>query len=204
VDLTGYWVSLVTEDWVERMSPDSPPSGVGGRGGRGGGVPATADPCRAYGAGGSMRIPGRLYISWADDDTLQVDMDQGTQSRLFRFNAEPPATGASSLQGYSTARWLAGGGGGRGGRGGRGGGAPPAWGALEVVTTQLSGGYLLTSKSNYVEGTVLTEIFAQHDDFGQEYLTVVASLDGGPTTSSTFRKEPNGDNFSPTGCTIVP
>src|SRR5262245_10742672 len=55
VDLTGYWVSLVTEDWIERMSPDSPPSGTGGRdaadrgtGGRGRGAaaPAGADPCR--------------------------------------------------------------------------------------------------------------------------------------------------------------
>ena len=30
VDLTGYWVSIVTEDWIERMSPDSRPSGTGG------------------------------------------------------------------------------------------------------------------------------------------------------------------------------
>jgi len=30
VDITGYWVSIVTEDWIERMSPDSPPSGTGG------------------------------------------------------------------------------------------------------------------------------------------------------------------------------
>ena len=38
VDLTGTWVSIVTEDWIERMSPDSPRSGVlGGRGGGGGG-----------------------------------------------------------------------------------------------------------------------------------------------------------------------
>src|SRR5688572_28422956 len=26
VDLTGTWVSIVTEDWIERMSPESPPS----------------------------------------------------------------------------------------------------------------------------------------------------------------------------------
>src|SRR6202040_1593464 len=59
VDLTGYWVSIVTEDWIERMSPDSPPSGTGGRGGGGGrggaGGPAPVvsnpgEPCRAYGA----------------------------------------------------------------------------------------------------------------------------------------------------------
>ncbi len=147
-----------------------------------------------------MRMPGRLFISWADEDTLQVEMDQGTQTRLFHFDSEPPPGEADSLQGYSTARWLTGG----GGRGGRGGGAPPAWGALEVVTTHLSGGYLLTSRSNYAPGSGLREVFAQHSDFGEEYVTVVAALDGGPTVSSTFKKEPNGDNFSPTGCTIVP
>jgi hypothetical protein len=80
VDLTGYWVSLVTEDWIERMSPDTPPSGTGGRdaadraatGGRGRGAapPAGVDPCRLYGAGGSMRVPGRLNNSWVDDNTL--------------------------------------------------------------------------------------------------------------------------------------
>src|SRR5262247_832133 len=47
VDLTGYWVSIVTEDWIERMSPDSPPSGTGGARGLAGlrGQPVTpADP----------------------------------------------------------------------------------------------------------------------------------------------------------------
>src|SRR5690242_8045759 len=97
VDLTGYWVSLVTEDWIERMSPDSPPSGTGGRDaadrgatggagrGRGAAPPAGADPCRVYGAGGSMRVPGRLNISWVDDNTLKIDMDSGTQTRTLRF-----------------------------------------------------------------------------------------------------------------------
>src|SRR5262245_36098199 len=106
VDLTGYWVSLVTEDWIERMSPDSPPSGVprGGRGGGGGGnrggggaapapVPTApgSEQCRVYAAGGSMRVPGRLHITWTDDNTLKVEMDAGTQTRLFHFNAAVPA-----------------------------------------------------------------------------------------------------------------
>src|SRR5438105_1890193 len=64
VDLTGYWVSIVTEDWIERMSPDSPPSGTGGRGGlgtggRGAQPAAIPEPCRVYGAAGSLRVPGR-------------------------------------------------------------------------------------------------------------------------------------------------
>ena len=115
VDLTGYWVSIVTEDWIERMSPDSPPSGVGGGrggfgGGRGGGAaapapaPANPDPCRAYGAGGSLRVPGRLNITWVDDTTLKIDLDAGTQTRLLHFNGTPPAPSQRTLQPPSPVR----------------------------------------------------------------------------------------------------
>jgi len=223
VDLTGTWVSLVTEDWIERMSPESPPSGVvnagpgfggggGGRGGgRGGGVPSTNDPCRVYGAGGSMRVPGRLNIAWADDNALKVEMDAGTQTRLFRFNAAAAEAGPRSLQGNSVATWETGGrgGGGFGGGGGGGrGGAPaaPRWGSLKVVTTNMTGGHLLTSRNNYSENAVLNEYFTRHTDFGIEYLTVTAVLeDGGQTrvTSSDFKKEPNNSKFAPSGCEIV-
>src|SRR5262245_14620818 len=153
VDLTGYWVSIVTEDWIERMSPDSPRSGAvddsrgGGGGGRGGGggvgrggrgvvaPPAGSEQCRAYAAGGSLRVPGRLNITWADDNTLKIDMDAGTQTRLLRFNATPPAGAPKTLQGFSVATWETGGRGGGGGGGGRGGGGAPAasrWGNLKV------------------------------------------------------------------------
>ena len=216
VDLTGYWVSIVTEDWIERMAPDSPPSGVG-RGGRGQfdgggpapGAPATAapsDPCRAYGAGGSLRVPGRLNITWADDNTLRIDMDAGKQTRLLHFGAVP-APPQRSRQGHSIAPWVTGARGG-GGRGGAAGGAPaaPAWGSLTVVTTNMTSGYLLSSRAPYSENAVLTEHFTRHADFGQEYFTVTAIVADGPTTrisSSTFKKEPNGSKFSPTGCEVV-
>jgi len=232
VDLTGYWVSLVTEDYIERMFPDSPRSGVprggagGGGGGRGGGAgggagggrggpaPATAastDPCRVYGAGGSMRLPGRLNITWADDNTLKIDMDSGKQTRLFHFGVTQPPSAEKTLQGYSIATWEAAAGGrGGAGRGGGGGGAPaaatPRWGSLNVVTTNLTGGYLLTSRSAYSENATLTEYFIRHSDFGADYLSVVAIITdpaGNHTTSSTFKKEPNGAKFNPTGCDIV-
>ena len=235
VDLTGTWVSIVTEDWIERMSPDSPRSGVlGGRGGGGGGgggaaagagrggaaVPAApADPCRVYGAGGSLRVPGRLNISWVDENTLKVEMDAGTQTRLFHFNATVPPNTPKTLQGYSVATWEVGRGGGGGG-GNRGGGAaapaPARWGNLKVVTTNLTGGYLLSSRDTYSENAVLTENFTRHSDFGAEYFTVTAVIEdgaapaggggrgGGPrVTSSTFKKEPNNSKFAPTGCEIV-
>jgi hypothetical protein len=216
VDLTGYWVSIVTEDWIERMAPDSPPSGVG-RGGRGqfdGGGPApgapasaaSGDPCRAYGAAGSLRIPGRLNITWTDDNTLKIDLDAGKQTRLLHFGAAP-APPQRTLQGHSVATWNTGARG-RGGRGGPGGGAaaPPAWGSLQVVTTNMTNGYLLSSRAPYSENAVLTEHFTRHADFGTEYFTVTAIVADGPTTrisSSTFKKEPNGSRFSPTGCEVV-
>jgi len=230
VDLTGYWVSLVTEDYIERMFPDSPRSGVpraGGGGGRGGGgqgaaggrggaapaAAAPADPCRVYGAAGSMRLPGRLNITWADDNTLKIDMDAGKQTRLMHFGVIQAPAGEKTLQGYSIATWEVGGrGGGGGGRGGGGGGAgagaaPAArWGSLNVVTTNMTGGYLLTSRTAYTENATLTEYFTRHTDFGVDYLTVVAIITdpgGNHTTSSTFKKEPNGSKFSPTGCDIV-
>jgi hypothetical protein len=146
-----------------------------------------------------MRAPGRLYISWADENTLRIDMDAGTQTRLFHFDPSGPAPTERSLQGYSVANWE---GGGRGGRG-RGGGA--SWGALRVVTTQMTSGYLLSRRSDYSEDAVLTETFMFHTDFGEDYLTVRAELVDGNTniTSSTFKREPDGANFSPTGCEVV-
>jgi hypothetical protein len=219
VDLTGYWVSLVTEDWIERMSPDSPPSGTGGRdagdraagaaGGRGrGAAPAGADPCRAYGAGGSMRVPGRLNITWMDDNTLKIDMDAGTQTRTLRFGQPVPAGTQRTLQGYSVASWETGAraGGFGGGRGGGGAAAAPRWGQLKVVTTNTTGGFLLSSRNTYSENAVITEYFAPHSDFGSDYMTVVTTVEDGGNpriVSSTFKKEPNGSKFKPTGCEVV-
>jgi hypothetical protein len=216
VDLTGYWVSIVTEDWIERMSPDSPPSGTGGARGLGGrgqqaAAPDPSEPCRVYGAGGSLRVPGRLHITWADDNTLKLEMDSGTQTRLLHFGGKAPASTEKTLQGYSVASWeVAPAGRGGGGRGGPGpGGAAPAaprWGSLNVVTTNLKGGYLLSSRSAYSENAVLTEYFSKHSDFGVEYFTVTATVQDGAstrTTSSTFKKEATGAKFKPSGCEVV-
>jgi hypothetical protein len=151
-----------------------------------------------------------VNITWADDNTLKIDLDAGTQTRLVHFNAAQPPPTEKTLQGYSVGTWEVGGGGrgggGRGGggaAGGRGGG--PTWGSLNVVTTNMKGGYLLSSRSNYSENAVLTEYFTKHSDFGAEYFTVTAKVDDGQTrvTSSTFKKEPNGSKFSPSACEAV-
>src|SRR5439155_23333028 len=133
----------------------------------------------------------------------------GTQTRLLHFNPTTPPPIEKTLQGYSVASWeLTGGGGGRGGRGAPGGAAAPAgprWGSLNVVTTNMKGGYLLSSRSSYSDNAVLTEYFTKHSDFGIDYFTVTAMVQDGAAirvTSSTFKKEPNGDKFKPAGCEV--
>ena len=85
-----------------------------------------------------MRIPGRVHISWQDDNTLKIETDAGTQTRLLHFAGKPPDKAKPGWQGYSEANWekpvrgeglpLAGLGAFREGTRGR---------SLEVVTTQL-------------------------------------------------------------------
>src|SRR5205814_5450393 len=70
MDLTGYWVSLVTEDWLWRMI--TPPKGdlasvpLNAAGTQAAGAwdlakdNANGDQCKAFGAAAVMRNPGRL------------------------------------------------------------------------------------------------------------------------------------------------
>ena len=129
VDLTGNWVSVVTEDWRFRMV--TPPKGDYASVPLNAAARAVADAwdpakdtaagnaCKSYGAAGIMRVPGRLRISWQDDTTLKIETDAGTQTRLLHFAGTPG--GDPSWQGYSAAVWeLA------GGAPGRGGPPPPA------------------------------------------------------------------------------
>ena len=120
IDLTGYWVSVVTEDWRYRMVTPTARDYQG--------VPMTPeavkvadawDPaadtaagnqCKSYGAAAIMRVPGRLHVTWDDDTTLRVDTDAGTQTRLFRFPLPAVAEGGGgksepSWQGDSLATW---------------------------------------------------------------------------------------------------
>src|SRR4029453_14976388 len=87
VDLTGYWVSVVTEDWLYRMGTPakgdytSVPLNAEGRTGADAWDPAkdeaAGNQCKAYGAAAIMRVPGRLHITWQDANTLKVEMDSG-------------------------------------------------------------------------------------------------------------------------------
>ena len=123
LDLTGYWVSVITEDWKYRMvTPkkgvfDAIPLSAEGRKVGQAWDPArdeaAGEQCKAYGAAGIMRMPTRLNITWENDNTLRIDTDAGTQSRRLYFG-NAPAPGERSWQGHSVAVWEAGAGGGRG------------------------------------------------------------------------------------------
>jgi len=209
VDLTGYWVSVVSEDWRYRMA--TPPKGDTG------GVPlneegrrvagewdpardaVAGEACRAYGAPGLMRLPGRLHITWQDDRTLKIEADAGTQTRLLHFGGGGPATaGDRAWQGISTAAWDAVPG---------GGAAAPRWGSLRVVTTQLRPGYLRKNGAPYSENTVLTEHFDVHPGPRDTAWITITTIVNDPKylgqefiTSTDFRKEPDGSKWSPTPC----
>src|ERR1022692_2476946 len=87
--------------------------------------------CRSYGAPNIMRMPGRVHITWQDDETLKLETDAGTQTRVFYFGA--PQGQGEGWQGVSKASWEF-------VRGGRG--RAPSGGSLKVITTKIKPGYL--------------------------------------------------------------
>ncbi|HEX4136308.1 MAG TPA: hypothetical protein VHY84_16960 [Bryobacteraceae bacterium] len=206
IDLTGYWVSIVTEDWRYRMMTpakgDFPGIPLNSEGVKAANEwdpakdEAGGNQCRAYGAGAIMRMPGRLHIGWQDDNTLKVEMDNGEQTRLFYFNGAPQ-TGEASWQGDSLAQWEF-----AGGRANRRGGD------LKVVTTRLKPGYLQKNGVPYSANAVITEHFdLTNESDGTSWLIVTTLADDpryltrGFQRSTHFRKQADNKGWDPTPCT---
>jgi hypothetical protein len=231
IDLTGYWVSLVTEDWLYRMvtpaKGDTASVPVNNQGKQAAAAwdpakdEAAGEQCKSYGAAAIVRVPGRLHIDWQDDNTLKIDFDAGTQTRLLHFGGTPPATGDAGYQGYSVASWegLARGRGGVFGLPGGGvgltdgpadakaGPAPVRPGSLHVVTTHMKPGYLRKNGVPYSANTVLTENFDKVTEPDGETLLIVSTIVDDPQnltaqflTSTHFKKEPDGAKWSPSAC----
>jgi len=204
IDLTGYWVSYVTENWRYRMV--TPAKGEYRR------IPVSPaavpiinawDPsadtqagnqCKSYGVGAIMNVPGRLHITWQDADTLRIDADAGTQTRLFRFSARASSAAKPTWQGESTARWerIA---------------APDEGGSLRVVTSNMRAGYLRKNGVPYSERATVSEHFdvSPLPDGGELLLvtTIVEDpvyLNAPYITSPHFKKEPDGSKWDPTPC----
>jgi hypothetical protein len=154
--------------------------------------------CKAYGAAGVMRAPGRIRISWQDDSTLKVETEAGTQMRLLRFaTALPTANTPPSWQGDSLAQWEFAG----GRRGGRGGG-------LKVVTTRMRPGYLQKNGVPYSATAVLTEYFNRTvEENGDSWLILTAVVEdlqyltGRFVRSTHYKKLPDTSKWEPEPCT---
>ena len=209
IDITGYWVSLVTEDWRFRMVtppkgdyPGMPMNAAGKK------IADSWDPakdaaageaCRNYGAGAIMRQPGRIHITWQDDTTLKVEADAGTQTRTFKFGAPQAVAGERTWQGNSTATWELQQGGGRG--------VVNRRGSLKVVTTGMKMGYIHKNGVPYSENATVTEYFdLLREANGDQYLLVKTIIDDPMfltqqvITSSNFKKQADAKGWNPTAC----
>lgn len=235
VDVTGYWVAQITEDWRWRMM--TPPKGdilgvplndAGRKVAEAWDLAADTREgrlCKAFGAGGLLRHPLRIQITWVDDNTLELRTDLGQQTRRFHFDPAAARRTTRTLQGTSVASWTAPAPRGRG-RGnaapgprafGPGVAPPPAFvepptprGGLRVVTTSLSAGYLRKNGIPYSENAVVRESFDRVQVFDQDYLNVVTEvvdpvyLTTSFIVSNHFKREPDGARWTPAPCAVDP
>jgi hypothetical protein len=203
IDITGTWVSVISEDWAWRMI--TPKKGDYTR------VPMTpaarkiadtwdpakdvaaGDQCKAYGAGGGFRLPGYLRISWQDDNTLKMEMTAGTQTRIFNFRPGPVPP-EPTLQGYSQASWQY-------------TRVPPRSGELKVETARVRPGYLRKNGVPYSANMNMTEYFHRFTaPNGDIWLTIVTEIRdpenlNQPFVQSThFKKVADTVPFKPEPC----
>ena len=204
IDLTGYWVSVVNEDWRWRMV--TPPKGDYAS------VPMTDEArkvadtwdvskdgqCEAYGAAGLMRMPTRLHITWDGDNVLKIDTDAGQQTRRLQFDASAQAAGRS-LQGHSIAEWERPAGAGRGQVG--------PGGNLKVTTNNLRAGWLRKNGVPYSQNAVVNEFIDRFAAPNGDQWLVVTTIVEDPmylnqpfVTSTHFKKEPDGSKWAPAAC----
>ena len=203
IDLTGYWVSVVTEDWRYRMVTPAPGDYQG--------VPmtgearkiadtwdpakeeASGEPCKSYGAPALLRVPERLHITWQDDQTLRLDTDAGKQTRLFHFGGWKAPAGPATLQGDSTAEWEM--------------QRAAGNGSLKVATSHLKAGYLRKNGVPYSENATLTEYYDLVKAPSGDPLMVVTIVTTDPMylrepfiISSQFKKQASDAGWNPTAC----
>ena len=223
VDLTGYWVALITEDWLWRgITPARGDATSVPLNPRGTEVAnewdlsadeANGEQCRPFGAPGLMRLPLRIHVTWADDETLGIETDAGQQTRLFNFDTPTQPGAERTWQGHSIAEWTRPVGGfdlrqvfglASGEQEG------PFNGSLKVVTDNLRPGYLRKNGLPYSENAVLTEYYSRVSVYGNDYMAILtivndpAYLTTDFITSSHFKREPDGSGWNPSPCRTDP
>lgn len=207
MDFTGYWVSVVTEDWLYRMvTPlkgdyQSVPLNAEARKIADAWDPsrdeAAGNQCKGYGAPAIMRLPGRLRITWQDDNALKVETDAGTQTRLFRFGANVANTPGGDWQGVSIANWeqVA------------GARAVLPGAGMRVTTTRLKPGYLRRNGVPYSADATVTEFYDRVTETNGDSWLIVKTIVNDPTylnvpfiTSTHFKKQADDKGWNPMPC----
>jgi hypothetical protein len=211
IDITGYWISVVSEDWQFRMI--TPPKGtytsvpLNAEGRK---LADTWDPakdeaagnqCRAYGAAAIMTVPGRFHITWENDSTLRIDTDAGTQTRLFHFDGAPPEGAVPEWQGYSSAKWEY--------ATGQRATTPVAEreGTLKVVTTHMRPGYLRKNGVPYSANAMVNENYQRiKAPNGDEWLIITTIVEDPQylstpfITSTNLKKIADASGWNPAPC----
>lgn len=226
-DLSGYWVSLITQNWRLRMVVKGPGDYIG--------VPinaaaykaanawtpaaaeAAAKDCAAYGGAIIMWLPERLHISWLDANDLRVDTDAGMQTRLLHFVSaragaggggqtaappQPPTDIAPSRQGYSVARWVL--------------PAPgevnrAGQGSIQVTTDHMLPGLFTKNGIPYDGDTKKTEWWdLRKEGSGEQWLQISTTvvdphyLTRPYVYDPIFQKEADSSKWDPTPCSLTP
>ena len=217
-DFTGYWVSVVSEDWRWRMVtpakgdfasiPFTPEGRKVGDAWDPAKDEASGDVCKAYGAAAVMRLPGRLHITWQDDSTLKIETDTGMQTRLLHFGGKAPDNLAPSRQGYTVAEWegaVRGIGLPRAGLGATREGTKSR--SLEAITTHLLPGYLRKNGFPVSGNAVVHEYFDAFAERTSQPWFAVTTIVEDPiylqepfVTSSNFKKQNDAAGWNPRPC----
>ena len=215
-DPAGYWVSIIVDEWRFRVTPqkgDIPYLPINADARR---IAMAWDPdkdfadgnqCKAYGAVGVMQRPGRMQISWQDENTLKMEFDAGTQTRILHFGTAQGPGGQPSWQGYSVAQWQT-------VLRGRGTMQTPAslpggtgGGTLKITTGNMLPGYIRKNGVPYSEKAVLTEYVnrlkgSENDD----YVVVTAEVEDSTYLNQPFvrtyqfKKQADSKGWNPTPC----
>jgi len=220
IDLTGYWESVITEDWRWRMltAPRGDFASVP-LNAQGQKIANEFDPtqygapnsgvidCRAYGAAGLMRMPTRVHITWVNQNQLQIQSDWGEQTREIYFTRTDMPHGPPTLQGSSFAVWQVPQAGGPGFGRRRGPPPKPVTGKMYVVTNNLAPGWLRRNGVPYSSQTRMQEYFQVfHDPSAKMWFDVTTQVDDPDylrapfITSDDFRHEPDGSKWAPHPC----
>jgi hypothetical protein len=209
IDLTGYWVSVITEDWRYRMVPPAQGDYQG--------VPmtqaavkiadawdpakeaASPDQCKAYGAPAILRVPERIHVTWQDDQTLKMDIDAGKQTRVFHFGNWKAPEGPATLQGDSIAQWEM-----------QRTGGQVVGGSLKVATSHLKAGFLRKNGVPYSENATVSEYYDLVKERNGDTLMVVTITVTDPMylrepfiISSHFKKQASDAGWNPTACSAT-